>query len=266
LAKKIFITGGTGFLGAYIIKELVEKGYSVRALHRGQHLPFFIASDIIDKVEWVTGNVLDPSSLGDAMGSIDVVIHAAAKVSFNGREKKELFKTNIDGTANMVNIALENNVKRFVYISSVAAIGRNNNGELVSEQTKWEEGKLNTFYAVSKYHAEMEVWRGMGEGLDVVVLNPGTIIGYGDWNTSSCAIFKNTYKEFPWYTTGINGFVSVGDVARATVLLMESNFSGERFIVNGDNWSFHQLLNSIADGFGKKRPGREASPFLGEIA
>ena len=98
----------------------------------------------------------------------------------------------------------------------------------------------------------MEVWRGIGEGLNAVIVNPSTILGYGDWNNSSCALFKNAYKEFPWYTNGINGFVAVEDVAKATVLLMESGISNERFIINGDNWSFKKLFNSMATGFGKK--------------
>ena len=266
MAKKIFVTGGTGFLGAYIITELVQKGYSVRALRRGTQVPFLIPQQTADQVEWVTGDILDVVSLNDAMDGADIVLHAAAKVSFHQSDRHELRRINTEGTANMVNIALEKNVQRFVYISSVAAIGRTENGEKVPEETKWVERKLNTIYALSKYHAEMEVWRGMGEGLAVMIVNPSTIIGYGDWNTTSCALFKNVYNEFPWYTTGINGFVSVDDVARATVLLMESDYAGERYIVNSENWSFRQLFNTIADSFGRKHPLKQATPFLGEIA
>lgn len=266
MSKKVFITGGTGFLGAYLIKELVEKGYTVRAIHRNKKLPFFIEPRILKKVQWVTGDILDVVSLYEGMEGMDAVIHAAAKVSFHPKERKELFKTNIEGTANVVNAAIENNIGRFLHISSVAAIGRTAAGETVTEEKKWQPSKLNTWYALSKQQAEMEVWRGMGEGLNVVVANPTTILGYGDWNTTSCAIFKTAYNEFPWYTTGVNGFVNVEDVAKASVLLMESEYSGERFIINGDNWSFQQLLNTIADGLGKKRPYKEATPFLGAVA
>jgi dihydroflavonol-4-reductase len=266
LSTKVFITGGTGFLGAYIIQELVEKGYSVRALQRKNNQPSFIPKHILSKVEWVTGDILDVMSLADAMEGIDTVIHSAAKVSFLPKEKTQLYKINIEGTANVVNIALEKNIRRFVHVSSVAAIGRTAKEELVSEEKKWQQSKMNTYYAISKHYAELEVWRGMGEGLDVVVVNPTTILGYGDWNESSCAIFKSAFNEFPWYSTGINGFVSVEDVARATVLLMESNVSGERFIINGDNWSFQQLFNTIADGLQKKRPHRLATPMLGSMA
>jgi dihydroflavonol-4-reductase len=266
LSTNVFVTGGTGFLGAYIIKELVEKGYTVRALRRSNTLPFFIPKHILDKVEWVHGDILDVVSLAEAMEGMDTVIHAAAKVSFQAKERKELLKINIEGTANVVNMALEKNIRRFVQISSVAAIGRTTSGETITEEKKWTAGKMHTMYAISKYRGEMEVWRGAAEGLNVVVVNPSTVLGYGDWNMSSCAIFKNVYKEFPWYTTGINGFVGVEDVARATVLLMESDLRGERFIVNSENWSFQQLLNTIADGFGKKHPSKEATRLMGSIA
>ncbi|WP_276479771.1 NAD-dependent epimerase/dehydratase family protein [Paraflavitalea pollutisoli] len=266
MAKKVLVTGGTGFLGAYIIQDLIGKGYSVRALRRSRKLPFYIPATILDRVEWVDGDVLDIVSLDEAMEEVDAVIHAAAKVSFDPKEKRDLFHINIDGTANMINVALEKEVSRFVHISSVAALGRTASGDHVTEEKKWQHSKLNTQYAISKYHAEREVWRGMGEGLNVLVLNPSTILGYGDWNTSSCAIFKNSFKEFPWYTNGINGFVDVNDVARAAVLLMESEIRAERFIVNGENWSFRQLLETIAGGFQKKLPGKEATPFLGELA
>lgn len=266
LYTKILVTGGSGFIGAYIIKELVEKGYAVRAIRHSNNAPFFIPAHINEKVEWVPGDVLDVVSLQEAMDGVDAVIHAAAKVSFNDNDKSSLYKINIDGTANIVNMALESNVKRFVHISSVAAIGRTVTGETVNEEKKWQAGKMHTTYAISKYHAELHVWRGAAEGLDMVIVNPSTVLGYGDWNMSSCAIFKSVYKEFPWYTKGINGFVAVTDVAKAAVLLMESNQSHERFIVNGDNWSFQQLFNTIADGFGKKHPHKEASPFIGKIA
>lgn len=266
LFTKILVTGGSGFIGAYIIKELVEKGYAVRAIRHSNNAPFFIPAHINDKVEWVQGDVLDVVSLYEAMDGVDAIIHSAAKVSFNDNDVRSLYKVNIDGTANVVNIALEKNIRRFVHISSVAAIGRTVTGETITEEKKWQPGKQHTNYALSKYHAELHVWRGAAEGLDVVIVNPSTVIGYGDWSTSSCAIFKSVYKEFPWYTKGINGFVAVTDVARAVVLLMESEHSHERFIVNGDNWTFQQLFNTIADGFGKKHPQKEATPFMGSIA
>ncbi|MBL0267519.1 MAG: SDR family NAD(P)-dependent oxidoreductase [Chitinophagaceae bacterium] len=259
---RVLVTGGTGFLGAYIIKELISKGYSVRAIRRKASLPSFIDPAILQKAEWVEGDVLDVISLEDALQGIDMVIHSAAVVSFLKNERKQMYQVNVDGTANVVNMALEQNIRKLVHISSVAALGRTSSGGHVDEEKKWEDSRINTHYARSKFKAELEVWRGIGEGMEAVILNPSTILGYGDWNSSSCAIFKNIYKGFPWYTPGINGFVDVEDVARAAVLMMESDISGQRFIVNGENWPFKQLQETIADGFGKKRPSKKASPFL----
>ncbi|MBC7946975.1 MAG: SDR family NAD(P)-dependent oxidoreductase [Chitinophagaceae bacterium] len=266
MSKKILITGGTGFLGAYIIKKLVESGYYVRAIRRSSKLPTYISPLIFEKVEWVEGDVLDVVSLEDAMEGIDTVIHAAAIVSFSARDQKEMYKVNVEGTANVVNIALEQNIARFVHISSIAAIGRKPDGGHVNEQKKWEESKVNTHYAKSKFKAEIEVWRAISEGLNAVMVNPSTILGYGDWHSGSSAIFRNVYNEFKWYTSGVNGFVDVEDVAAAVVLLMESEISEERFIINGDNWPFRRLMDTIATGFKKKKPAKQASTGLLNIA
>jgi nucleoside-diphosphate-sugar epimerase len=264
--RKVLVTGGTGFLGAYIIKYLLLKGYAVRAIRRSNKLPAFIAADLLNKVEWVNGDVLDVVSLQDAMEEIDAVIHSAAIVSFTSKDRKEMYQVNEEGTANVVNMALEKNVRRLIHISSVAALGRTTSGGKVNEDKKWEESKVNTHYAKSKYKAELHVWRGISEGLDAVILNPSTILGFGDWNSSSCAIFKNIYKGFQWYTPGINGFVDVEDVARTSVLLMESTITEQRFIINGDTWTFKKLQDAIADSFSKKRSSRQATPFLLAIA
>jgi nucleoside-diphosphate-sugar epimerase len=262
----VFVTGGTGFLGSYIIRELVNKGIPVRAIRRNRKLPAYLPASVFASVNWVDGDVLDLVGLEESMQGIDTVIHSAAKVSFNIRDRAEMFRVNIEGTANVVNTAIEKNIKYFLHVSSVAALGRKHNGTVVNEEKKWEDSSINTNYAISKYQAEMEVWRGMGEGLPGVIVNPSTILGYGDWNSSSCAIFKTAYSEFPWYTCGINGFVDVEDVAKVIVMLVQKNIRGERFILNGDNWTFQQLLNTIADGFGKKRPSKHATPMIGAIA
>lgn len=263
----ILVTGGTGFLGGYILKHLIEKGYSVRALRRENSvLPFFIPKEILEKVEWFAGDILDVYSLKDAMDGAEAVIHSAAKVSFQASERKQMFQVNIDGTANVVNMALETRVPRLIHVSSVASLGRTMNGETVTEEKRWDDSSINTNYALSKYRAEMEVWRGTGEGLDSIILNPSTILGYGDWNNSSCAIFKTVYNEFPYYSNGINGFVYVEDVAAAAVQLLQSKITQERFILSSANWSFRQVFNSIADEFKKKRPHRHATPLLAQLA
>ncbi|HEU5167604.1 MAG TPA: NAD-dependent epimerase/dehydratase family protein [Chitinophagaceae bacterium] len=263
---KVLVTGGSGFIGAYIIKELIEKGYAVRAIRRSNKLPFFITPDILNKVEWVAGDVLDVISLNEAIQGVDAIIHSAALVSFDKKERKQMYNTNVDGTANVVNLSLENGIKKLVHISSISALGRTTTGEHVNEEKKWVDGKLNSHYGISKNKAEMEVWRGMGEGLDAVIINPSTVLGFGNWHDSSCAIFKNTYKGSPWYTNGVNGFVAVEDVAKLAVLLMESNITEERFIINHENWEFKKLFDAIADGFGQKHPKWEATSLLSGIA
>jgi len=217
-------------------------------------------------VEWVDGDVLDVVALQEAMEGVSYVIHSAAIVSFVKRDRRDMYQTNIDGTANVVNMALEAGVKKLVHISSVAALGRTAGGGHVNEEKKWEKSKINTNYAKSKHQSELEVWRGIGEGLDAVILNPSTILGFGDWNSSSCVIFKNVYEGFKWFSPGINGFVDVEDVARVAVIMMENEISGERFIVNGDTWSFKKLQDTIASAFYVKGPKRQTTPFLMGVA
>jgi nucleoside-diphosphate-sugar epimerase len=263
----ILVTGGTGFVGAYVIRQLVEHGYIVRAIRRSSSkLPSFIPAAIVEKVHWVNGDVLDIASLEEAMEGAAAVIHSAAMVSFEAGAREEMLKVNIEGTANVVNIAIEKNIARLVHISSVAALGRTANEDTVNEERQWTNTSINTNYAISKYKAEIEVWRAIAEGMNAIIINPSTILGYGDWNTSSCAIFKSVYEELPYYTEGINGFVYVEDVARAVIQLLNSDITGERFIANGENWTFRQMLFAIADGFGKKRPHRHVGPALGALA
>jgi dihydroflavonol-4-reductase len=266
LSIKILVTGGSGFLGSYIIKGLVEKNFTVRAIRRSNKLPGYIPGEIFDKVEWVDGDILDVISLEQAMEGVDTVIHAAAIVSFAKKDREQMYRVNVEGTANVVNMALEKNVRRLIHISSVAALGRTTSGGSVNEEKKWEESKVNTHYAKSKYKGELEVWRGISEGLNGVILNPSTILGYGDWNSSSCAIFKNIYEEFKWYTPGINGFVDVEDVARVVVSMLDNDINEQRFVVNGDNWAFKKLMDTIAEGLNKKKPSRRTTPLLLSIA
>lgn len=262
----VLVTGGTGFIGAYVIKDLVNAGYRVAAIRRSNRLPAFIEPQVFENVQWFDTDILDIEGLHEAVKNADAVIHCAAKVSFADKDRVALFHTNIEGTANVVNAALENDIKRFIHVSSVAAIGRKKEPGLVNENEKWIGNKLQTSYSVSKHKAEMEVWRGIAEGLPAVIVNPSTVLGYGDWNSSSSSIFKNVYNEFPWYSNGVNGFIDVEDVARSITLLLNATVKSERYILNGDNWSYKKLFDTIADAFGKKKPYKEATPFLGSIA
>ena len=263
---RVLVTGGTGFLGSYIIKELIEKDYYVRAIRRGNKLPFYIPKEILNKVQWIEGDILDVVSLEEAMDNVDTIVHSAGIVSFVKKDREQMYRVNVEGTGNVVNIALEKNIRRLIYISSVAALGRTATGGVVNEEKKWETSKSNTHYAKSKHNGELEVWRGISEGLNGVIVNPSTILGFGDWNSSSCAIFKKIYEEFKWYTPGINGFVGVEDVARIVAMLVDSDIHGQRFIVNSDNWTFKKLMDTIADSFGKKKPSRKSTPFMLSLA
>ena len=236
------------------------------AIRRSSSMPKYIDPAILEKVKWFEGDVLDVVSLEDAMEGREAVIHAAAVVSFSKKDRKKMYQVNVEGTANVVNTALEKQLKRIVHISSVAALGRTTGGGHVNEEKKWEETKVNTHYARSKYKAELHVWRGISEGLEGVILNPSTILGFGDWHSSSCAIFRNIYEGIKWYTPGINGFVDIDDVASIAVMMLENEINEERFIVNGDNWSFKKLQETIAQEFGKAGPSREASPRILSVA
>jgi dihydroflavonol-4-reductase len=266
LSLKILVTGGTGFLGSYILRRLIEKGHTVRAIRRRNKVPAHIPKNIIEKVEWVEGDVLDVVALEDAMEGIDAVIHAAGLVSFMKKDRREMYKVNVDGTANVVNMALEKKVSRFIHISSVAALGRTMHGGEVDEEKKWEDSKANSHYAKSKYKAELEVWRGFSEGLKGVILNPSTTLGYGDWTSGSSAIFRTVYNEFKWYSPGVNGFVDVEDVAEAVLLVLESTINEERFILNAENWPFKKLQDAIASTFRKKGPVWLTTPFFLALA
>lgn len=267
----ILVTGGTGFLGSYIIWHLVETGHQVRALRRTEasqknKVPFWIPAGIFEKIEWVEGDVLDVVALEEAMNGVEQVIHSAALVSFHKRDQKLMYQVNVDGTANVVNVALEKKVKKLIHVSSVAALGRTAHASRVNEETKWEDSKSNTHYAKSKHKAELHVWRAMAEGIDAVIVNPSTILGFGDWHSSSCAIFRQVYNGFDWYTAGVNGFVDVDDVAKAIIGLMESTVTEQRFIINSDDWTFQKLQETIADNFQKKRPHKLATPALLALA
>lgn len=257
----ILVTGGSGLVGGALIRQLLAEGKQVTALVNNTPLQ----EDKTGLLSTVKADILDVSALEEAMQGIEQLYHCAATVSFDPRSRNTLFKVNVEGTANVVNAALEAGVKKMVHVSSVAALGRIRRGETVSEKMQWTPETSNSLYGKSKYMGEMEVWRGIGEGLNAVIVNPSLIIGEADWNKSSMRIFKNVYDGFPWYANGVTGWVDVQDVVRAMILLMNSDISGEKFILSGDNKSYHDVLNMIADAFGKKRPHKKVTPFIAAL-
>lgn len=257
----ILVTGGAGLLGNELIKQLLAQGKKVRAIFNKTPLSQFDNGN----PELIQCNILDVAGLEEAMQGIDQVYHCAAIVSFNPKRKREMFAINIEGTANVVNAALDAGVKKMLQVSSVSALGRIRENEPVNETMNWTKETSNSKYGRSKYLAEMEVWRGIGEGLPAVIVNPVIILGAGDWNSSSSRIFKSIYDEFPWYAEGISGFVDVRDLAFAMIQLMESDISAERFIISAENRTYRDVFSLIAKAFGKKGPYKKITPLIAKI-
>jgi nucleoside-diphosphate-sugar epimerase len=256
----ILVTGGTGLLGSHLLRELVKADTKVRAIYRNN-----IPQEMPNGIEWVKGDILDPISLEEAMQGIDQVYHCAATVSFNPKNKKALHQTNVEGTANVVNACLQTGIKKLLFVSSVAALGRIRQDATVNEKMNWTEESSNSEYGKSKFLAEKEVWRGIGEGLNAVIINPVIILGAGDWEKGSSEIFKSAYNEFPWYTEGVSGFVDVHDVVKAMIILMNGAPQAERFIISGENLPYKEVFTEIAQNFGKKAPHLRVTTLLASI-
>jgi nucleoside-diphosphate-sugar epimerase len=270
----IFVTGGTGLVGSHILLRLAKEGIPFKALKRETSslqicenvFSHYAAKNLFAKINWETGDVNDIPSLENAMEDCSRVLHCAAIVSFHPAEVELMRKVNIEGTANVVNIALSKGIKKLGYVSSIAALGRNSTVGIVDEECYFKATKLDSNYALSKYYAEQEVWRASQEGLDVVIVNPSVILGPGDWNKGSSQIFQRIHKGLKFYTTGSTGYVDVVDVANSLIALLFSEVKNERFIVNGTNLKYRDCFNRIADGFGKPHATIKVTPFLKEIA
>ncbi|MBM3403767.1 MAG: NAD-dependent epimerase/dehydratase family protein [Bacteroidetes bacterium] len=272
----VFVTGGTGLLGTHLLFDLLSRGYSVRALRRKTSKldlvkkVFAYYSDdpetLFQKIEWVEGDLCDLFSLLDALDGLDTIYHCAARVSFASGDENAMMRINIDGTTNLVNAAIEKQVKQFCHVSSIATLGRAEVNEVINEETYWKTSRWNSSYSVSKYGAEREVWRGMEEGLTAVIVNPAVILGPGFWKDGNSLLFPLVHNGLAFYPTGTNGYVEVRDVSRAMIDLIGKKIFGERFILSADNWSYKQLFDTIADGFGKKGPALLVTNRMGAIA
>jgi len=261
----IFITGTNGLLGSYLAKKLLKQGKQVRGLKR-------ITSDLsllgeyASQIDWITGDILDVTSLEEAMDGIEEVYHCAAVISFASHEADVMLKTNIEGTANVMNAALVAGVKKVVHVSSIAAFGIHKPDKVIDEKTDYAEQKDMPNYYRSKQLAEREAWRAQAEGLNVVVANPGIILGAGKWDMEPNSVFRDVYAGLPFYTNGMNSFVDVRDVVDCLILLMEKGANGEQYIIHGDNLSFKDLLQKIAVALGKRKPSFAVSDSLAKVA
>lgn len=268
----ILVTGATGLLGSHLLIQLTQQGHSCRALYRNEQkikevkaLYFYYypneSTEKWDTIQWMPCDLLNLMEVDEALKGIDYVYHCAALVSFFKADFESCIKNNRIATANIVNYSLNHHIKKLLYVSSTAAIGVNPKGA-TNEQHKWEPGNEVSGYAVSKFLAEKEVWRGIEEGLNAVMINPCVIFGPGDWNSSSLAIFKAAKKGMPFYPPGSNAIVDVRNVVTAMISLMESAVSKERFLCVGPNLHFQQLFTSLCQALGKQAPKWTAPKFI----
>ncbi len=269
-----FVTGGTGLVGSHILLELAKENAPITAMKRPNSnlsmvKSLFERNDILGKFEsikWVNGSLSEVNQLIELMKGCTTLYHCAALVSFDSNDRQELIKTNIDGTSNIVDAALEVKPKKVVYLSSTAAIGKQPKSKVITENLDWEADNKNGAYSFSKHYAEREVWRGIEEGLSCVILNPSVILGPGDWGSSSTRMFSTVYNGLQFYTKGANAFVDVRDVAQIALKLANSTIENSRFLILSENLSFKEVMGQIAIEFGKKPPSFLATPFMGYLA
>ncbi len=267
----IFVTGGTGLVGSHLMYELLRKGRRVKALKRptsdiAQTLRTFAfytadAEAMFRRIEWVDVDLFDFEELVEAMNGCDAAYHAAAVVSFCDSDKTRMMKTNVEGTANVVNACMEKQIP-LCFVSSIAALGRSESDNPIAETDLWQTSEGRSAYACSKHKAEMEVWRGIAEGLRAAIVNPSVILGPGNWTKGSAKFFTQVHKGMRFHTPGTTGFVDVRDVVRCMMLLMEQEHFDERYILSAGDLSYRALFDMIADGLSVKRPSSEARPWM----
>ena len=276
----IFVSGGTGLVGAHLLYDLVCMGKTVKALRRPtssvnwiKKIFSYYSSDyeyLFSKIIWIEGDTLDYFGLEDALEGVHTVFHCAAMVSFHGDDRDAMMTNNVKGTANLIDAAIHNKVSRFCHVSSIAALGKTQDGSEINEETYWTPSKRKSAYSLSKFFSEMEVWRGIEEGLDAVIVNPSIIIGPGNWDIGSPKLFQSIFKGLKYYTKGVTGFVDVRDVVKAMIMLTgDMHFEAvknQRFILNAGNIGYQDLFNQIADALDRPRPKNFASDLKLHIA
>jgi nucleoside-diphosphate-sugar epimerase len=272
----ILVTGGTGLVGSRLLFDLTSRGEKVRALKRSSsnldavRRVFSYYSDnpgdLFFNIEWVDADILNIDSIMEAMHNISYVYHAAATVSFIPSERESLIETNVNGTRNIVNACLANSVKKLCFVSSTSALGPPGHDGNIDENCMWADSRLNSGYSQSKFYSEMEVWNGIDNGLNAVIVNPSIIFGPGFWDKGSSSMFLNIFRGLKFYANGVTGFVSVEDVSMAMIALMKSNRAAERYILSSENLSYKEVFSLIAVSLGVKEPFIEATPLLTSIA
>lgn len=262
----ILVTGGTGFLGSTLIKQLISAGHPVRATKRASStIPESLAAPNA-LLEWVDADITDYFALADACQGVNELYHCAAMVSYQPADKQAMIRTNVEGTAHVVNIALAENI-RLVHVSSITALGEPKPGQDTTEEDWWEYDREKSGYSIAKHDAEMEVWRGIAEGLNAVIVNPSLIIGAAAGDKGSGSVFSLVHRGLKFYVTGSVGLVDVEDVAKAMVLLMDDrSISGERFIVSNENKTHEALLTAYSRMIDRPPPRIKATQALMGLA
>lgn len=248
----ILITGITGLFGSQLAREFSQLG-NIHGLKK-KDSSLELLKEVDFPIQWHQGELSDFDSLLEALRGIDLVIHSAGLVSFSSKDSERLYEVNTSGTTNLVNAMLSVGVTKLVQVSSVAAIGRNAESRVIDEEFMWTESPLNTEYAVSKYWAELEAWRGQQEGIDLIVVNPSVLLGKASYGRSSTTIYSYVLGENRFFPKGDLNYVDVRDAARITRFLVEKGTWGERFILSRDSVSFREFFAEIAAVFGKKAP------------
>jgi nucleoside-diphosphate-sugar epimerase len=269
----ILVTGATGLVGSHLLNALIEKGEPVRALYRCEDSKKSVQAIFkhyntkgFESINWFKADLMDYFLLKDAMKGVNTIYHCAAMVSFKPSDRKEMFNINVEGTANLVNAAIEVGIQRFCHVSSIATLGKSQNGELIDESTFWQNDDNHSVYSQSKFRAEMEVWRGTKEGLNAVVVNPSVIIGPCPADKSSGQLINTLSKNMTFYTGGGSGFVDVRDVIKAMISICQSDYINERFVINGENLKYQELMNTAAKVFKVKAPYIKANRILTGLA
>ncbi len=271
----ILVTGGTGFVGSHLLYHLLQEEDSVKAIHQKTSdiaavkkvFSYYTSNfeSVFNKIIWLEAELNDVPALEIAFKDVSFVYHCAAFVSFNPADYKKMRRVNIDGTTNIVNLCISNKIKKLCFVSSIAAIEKNIKDEIIDESENWNSATQKSGYAITKYGAEMEVWRASQEGIDVVIINPGVILGSGFWHKGSSNLFTKINHGFNYYTEGVTGFIGVKDVVQIMQKLMQSTIKNERFILVAENLSFQDIFNLIADSLNKKRPKIKVTSFLSEL-
>ncbi len=272
LTDRILVTGATGLLGSHVIRELLTHGYDNIVAMKRSSSSMALISDVHDRVEWWECDLLDLTSLDDP-GVVDAIIHCAALISYDPRDRDAMERVNVEGTKSIIELAHRKSVKRLIHVSSIAAVGASDDGNPVDEKALWNyEAGATSAYSVTKFYAEQEMWRAHVEGLSVLIACPSVILGAGDWTQGSASIPHRVAAGLLYYPSGSTGYVDVHDVASILRKMLSLTTDGERYIVSAHNASYKYVLENFARALGASPPTRELPlwmhsvlPFLSRI-